>query len=394
MISEIRRTIQILSRRTKSNPVLIGPPGVGKTAILAGLASRIISSEVPLSLQNKRVLSVDLASILAGSGIRGQFEEKFKALIRDIEEESDNVIVFIDEVHMLFQLGKSEGGVDAGQMIKPGLARGLRLVGATTPDEYRKTIAKDPALERRFQPVSIDEPSVEATVSILRGLKTRYEVHHGVEISDAALVTAASYAARYITGRYMPDKAIDLVDEAASSLRLAHESRPVELETLDREVVTLQIELESLKREKDELSVQRKEEVERSLEEKRRERSELEERWRRERERVERIKDAKRRLEEARYELEVAQREGRYEEASRLRYATIPELERELPSENREKEREKREEEEEEEWDMFHDRVTSNDIAKVVARSTGIPVTNLVKGERGRLVNVRVTHYF
>jgi ATP-dependent Clp protease ATP-binding subunit ClpB len=226
---EIRRTIQILSRRTKSNPVLIGPPGVGKTAILEGLASRIVAKEVPESLQNKRVLSIDLASIMAGSGIRGQFEEKFKALIRDIEEEAGNVICFIDEVHSLFNLGKAEGSIDAGQMIKPALARGLQLVGATTPDEYRKTIGKDAALERRFQPVSIDEPTVESTISILRGLKSRYEVHHGVEIADSALVTAAVYSARYISDRYLPDKAIDLVDEAASALRLAQESKPDEL---------------------------------------------------------------------------------------------------------------------------------------------------------------------
>ncbi|EEB90167.1 hypothetical protein MPER_11665, partial [Moniliophthora perniciosa FA553] len=216
---EIRRTIQILSRRTKSNPVLIGPPGVGKTAILEGLASRIVAKEVPESLQNKRVLSIDLSAIMAGSGIRGQFEEKFKALIRDIEEEAGNVICFIDEVHTLFNLGKAEGSIDAGQMIKPALARGLQLVGATTPDEYRKTIGKDAALERRFQPVQISEPSVESTISILRGLKPRYEVHHGVEIFDSALVTAAVYSARYVSDRDLPDKAIDLVDEAASALR-------------------------------------------------------------------------------------------------------------------------------------------------------------------------------
>ncbi|KAK2467145.1 hypothetical protein APHAL10511_000694 [Amanita phalloides] len=215
---EIRRTIQILSRRTKSNPVLIGPPGVGKTAILEGLASRIVAKEVPETIQHKRVLSIDLASVMAGTGIRGQFEEKFKALIKDIEAEAGNIICFIDEVHTLFQLGKAEGSIDAGQMIKPALARGLQLVGATTPEEYRKTIAKDAALERRFQPVTIDEPTVEATISILRGLKSRYEVHHGVEISDAAIVTAAVYGARYISDRYLPDKAIDLVDEAASAI--------------------------------------------------------------------------------------------------------------------------------------------------------------------------------
>lgn len=276
---EIRRTIQILSRRTKSNPVLIGPPGVGKTAILEGLASRIVAKEVPDSLHHKRVLSIDLSALLAGSGIRGQFEEKFKALLRDIEAEAGNVICFIDEVHTLFNLGKAEGSIDGGQMIKPALARGLQLVGATTPGEYRKTIAKDAALERRFQPVNIDEPSVESTISILRGLKPRYEVHHGVEISDSALITAAVYSSRYISSRFLPDKAIDLIDEAASSLRLAQESKPDVLEALDREIVTLQIELESLRKESDVVSVERREEVERVLGVKREERGEVEGRW-------------------------------------------------------------------------------------------------------------------
>ncbi|KAI0760844.1 P-loop containing nucleoside triphosphate hydrolase protein [Irpex lacteus] len=380
---EIRRTIQILSRRTKSNPVLIGPPGVGKTAILEGLASRIVAKEVPESLQNKRVLSIDLASIMAGSGIRGQFEEKFKALIRDIEDEAGNVICFIDELHTLFNLGKAEGSIDAGQMIKPALARGLQLVGATTPDEYRKTIGKDAALERRFQPVQIDEPTVESTISILRGLKPRYEVHHGVEISDAALVTAAVYSSRYISDRYLPDKAIDLVDEAASALRLAQESKPDELEALDREIMTLQIELESLKNESDVFSVERRNKVEDNLKAKREEADRLTAIWQAERTRLQQIKDLKERLEEAKYELEVAQRQGQYEKASRLRFSTIPELEKQLPKEN-----ESREEEGEGALSMLHDRVTSNDISRVVAKATGIPVQNLLKGEREKLVHM------
>ncbi|KAG8752325.1 chaperone ATPase hsp78, partial [Serendipita sp. 396] len=291
---EIRRTIQILSRRTKSNPVvcpssvdgyvfnsrqLLGPPGVGKTAILEGLASRIIAKEVPESLHSKRVLSLDLAALLAGTGIRGQFEEKFKALLRDIEAEAGGVICFIDELHTLLNLGKAEGSVDAGQMIKPALARGLQLVGATTPDEYRKTIAKDPALDRRFQPVTIEEPTVESTISILRGLKSRYEVHHGVEISDAALVTAAVYGARYISDRFLPDKAIDLVDEAASALRIAQESKPDELEALDRDIITLQIEFESLKNESDVMSVERRIRVEASLNRKKRKAERLSAIW-------------------------------------------------------------------------------------------------------------------
>ncbi|EIW78756.1 P-loop containing nucleoside triphosphate hydrolase protein [Coniophora puteana RWD-64-598 SS2] len=384
---EIRRTIQILSRRTKSNPVLIGPPGVGKTAILEGLASRIVAKEVPESLHNKRVLSIDLSAIMAGSGIRGQFEEKFKALIRDIEDEAGNVICFIDEIHTLFNLGKTEGSIDAGQMIKPALARGLQLVGATTVEEYRKTIGKDAALERRFQPVQIDEPTVESTISILRGLKPRYEVHHGVEISDNALVTAAVYGARYISDRFLPDKAIDLVDEAASALRLAQESKPDELEALDRDITTLQIELESLKKETDVFSVERRARVEEQLAEKKTQAQEMTAIWQNERARLDRIKDLKKKLEEAKHDLEVAQRQGQYERASQLRYATIPDLERQLPRETGEgKDGEALDAEGP--LPMLHDRVTSNDISRVVAKATGIPVQNLLKGDRDKLVHM------
>ncbi|KAF8075309.1 P-loop containing nucleoside triphosphate hydrolase protein [Lyophyllum atratum] len=383
---EIRRTIQILSRRTKSNPVLIGPPGVGKTAILEGLANRIVSKEVPESLHEKRVLALDLSAIMAGSGIRGQFEEKFKALIRDIEDQAGSVICFIDELHTLFQLGKAEGSIDAGQMIKPALARGLQLVGATTPEEYRKTIGKDAALERRFQPVQIDEPTVESTISILRGLKPRYEVHHGVEISDGALVTAAVYGARYISDRFLPDKAIDLVDEAASALRLAQESKPDELEALHREIVTLQIELESLKNETDVFSVERREKVEAELNAKNEEAAKLTSLWQAERARLERIKNLKQRLEETKHQLEVAQRQGEYELASRLRFSTIPELERQLPTEG-----DPSHQGAESPLAMLHDRVTSDDIARVVAKSTGIPVQNLLKGERDKLVHMEDT---
>ncbi|KAJ7289338.1 P-loop containing nucleoside triphosphate hydrolase protein [Mycena rebaudengoi] len=384
---EIRRTIQILSRRTKSNPVLIGPPGVGKTAILEGLASRIVSKEVPESLHNKRVLSIDLSAVMAGTGIRGQFEEKFRSLIQDIEAESGNVICFIDEVHILFNLGKAEGSIDGGNLIKPALARGLQLVGATTPDEYRKTIGKDAALERRFQPVQIEEPTVESTISILRGLKPRYEVHHGVEISDGALVTAAVYGARYISDRFLPDKAIDLVDEAASSLRLAQESKPDELEALDREIMTLQIELESLKNETDTFSLERRAQVEETLNAKRLEASQLTTIWGTERARLNRTKDIKQRLEVAKHQLDVAQRQGEYEKASRLRFSTIPDLQRQLPDESERSQSENAETP----LAMLHDRVTSNDIARVVARSTGIPVQNLLKGERDKLVHMEDT---
>ncbi|KAJ7629029.1 P-loop containing nucleoside triphosphate hydrolase protein [Roridomyces roridus] len=388
---EIRRTIQILSRRTKSNPVLIGPPGVGKTAILEGLASRIVSKEVPESLHNKRVLSIDLSAVMAGSGIRGQFEEKFRSLIQDIEAEAGNVICFIDEVHTLFNLGKAEGSIDGGQMIKPALARGLQLVGATTPDEYRKTIGKDAALERRFQPVSIDEPTVESTLSILRGLKPRYEVHHGVEISDNALVTAALYGARYISDRFLPDKSIDLVDEAASALRLAQESKPDELEALDRVIMTLQIELESLKKENDVFSVERRGKVEADLKAKREEAKRLTEVWQTERARLNRTKDLKLRLEQAKHQLDVAQRDGDFEKASRLRFSTIPDLEAQLLPSPQELLSEEGGEEGESPLAMLHDRVTSNDIARVVARATGIPVQNLLKGERDKLVHMEDT---
>ncbi|XP_006461661.1 hypothetical protein AGABI2DRAFT_185786 [Agaricus bisporus var. bisporus H97] len=381
---EIRRTIQILSRRTKSNPVLIGPPGVGKTAILEGLASRIVSKEVPESLQNKRVLSIDLASILAGSGIRGAFEEKFKSLLRDIEDQTGSIICFIDEIHTLFRLGKAEGSIDAGQMIKPALARGLQLVGATTPDEYRKNIAKDAALERRFQPIQITEPTVSSTISILRGLKSRYEVHHGVEISDSALVTAAVYSARYVSDRYLPDKAIDLVDEAASALRLAQESKPDALEHLERNVIEMEIELESLKKETDVFSVERRDKLEEDLKKKKRDVEELTTVWQTERSRLEHVKEVKKKVEEAKYQLEVSQRQGQYELASKLRYATIPELERQLPKEEKKKESLVEESEE----PMLHERVTSSDIARVVAKATGIPVTNLLKGERDKLVHM------
>jgi ATP-dependent Clp protease ATP-binding subunit ClpB len=297
--------------------------------------------------------------------------------------QAGGIICFIDEVHTLFNLGKAEGSIDAGQMIKPALARGLQLVGATTPDEYRKTIGKDAALERRFQPVQIQEPTVEATISILRGLKPKYEVHHGVEIADSALVTAAVYGARYISDRYLPDKAIDLVDEAASALRLAQESKPDELEALDREIVTLQIELESLKNETDVFSVERRTKREGDLRVKREEAQELTAIWQNERARLDRIKDLKKRLEGAKHELEVAQRQGQYERASQLRFGIIPDLERRLP-----KDGELNEDNAEGPLAMLHDRVTSNDISRVVAKATGIPVQHLLRGEREKLVHM------
>ena len=380
---EISRVIQVLSRRTKNNPVLIGEPGVGKTAIVEGLAQRIVQGDVPETLKEKRVVALDMDALIAGAKYRGEFEDRLKAVLKEVTDAHGEIILFIDEMHTLVGAGAAEGAVDASNMLKPALARGeLRCVGATTIKEYRKHIEKDAALERRFQPVMVEEPSVEDTISILRGLKEKYEVHHGVRIKDSALVAAATLSHRYITDRFLPDKAIDLIDEATSRLRIEIDSMPAEIDAIQRKITQLEIEREALKKEKDRSSRERLEKIEKELADLNSEKEGMVGHWKKEKEAISKIREIKEKLESTRTEAQLAERQGDLSRAAELKYGRLIELERSLEEENR------RLEELQAGRKMLKEEVDSEDIAEVVAKWTGIPVSRLMEGEREKLLKM------